>query len=330
MDALLCGDVGGTHSRLALYARGWLDEPLLLRVYPSAHYPALQPLLEQFLAEARQALPEARPVRACFGAPGPTNGAIIRPVNLAWVIDTAEVARWLALQRTEFINDFSANCLAVTRLGPEHLQQIGKGERQARQPLAVLGAGTGLGEGFVVWHGEQPVVVPTEGGHKDFAPHDALEMRLLAYLLRKGPHVSWELLLSGMGLVHLYEFLRDEEALPESPQVRAAMAQEDPAAVITRYGVPGLDGLCSRVLDLFCTLYGAEAGNLALQVLATGGVYLAGGIARHLGARLHDGKFRAGFENKGRYRQFVETIPTYLITHPWPGLLGAAIAADRD
>lgn len=327
METLLAGDIGGTNTRLALYDPGNLREPLVQQRYGSGDYESLQTILQAFLAE-----PEVNrrlPGRAAFGVAGPVDRKIVKLTNLPWVIDPDQLRERTGIPKLTFVNDFAANCLAVTQLAPEDLHRIGGGEPVPREPIAVLGAGTGLGEGFLVHSGTDYVVVPSEGGHADFAPRNALEIRLLEHMTRKFGRVSYERILSGQGLVNLYEFFRDSEGMPEAPAVREEMRREDPAAVISRNALQRSDALCERALELFCTCYGAEAGNLALKVLAKGGVYLAGGIAGKIIPKLEEGGFRHGFEHKGRFTAFLEMVPVYVIVHAQPGLMGAAIAASR-
>lgn len=332
MDTILAGDIGGTNTRLALYDPANLREPLLLRKYGSGDYESLQAILQAFLGECQG---EGRAVgsdgagRAGFGVAGPVDRGTVKLTNLPWVIDPEQIKERVGLSRIVFLNDFAANCLAVTRLTDADRHPIGGGEPVADEPVAVLGAGTGLGEGFLVHDGRDYLVVPSEGGHTDFAPRNPLEVRLLEHLTGRFGRVSYERVLSGRGLVNVYEFFRDREDMPESPAVRDQMRAEDPAAVISANALARSDALCERSLELFCSLYGAEAGNLALKVLARGGVYLAGGIAGKILPKLGDGGFRHAFEHKGRFTTFLETVPTYVITHPEPGLMGAAVAASR-
>lgn len=353
MDVLLCGDIGGTHTRLALVRPGALDAPIVARVYPSRDYAEFLPLLVRFLAEAKGEAGGLRLRAAAFGIPGPVSAAseVLWMVNLPWRIATATVARALNLERVRFLNDFTAVALSVPRLAPHQLRPLGGGPPLPLGPIVVLGAGTGLGEGFLIWDGGRYQPVPSEGGHTDFAPRTALEVRLLEFLLGRHGQVTWERVVSGPGLVNLYEFLREREGLAEAPAVRAALACEDAPAAIARYGLgkaglgkggpgsggrgngglePPPDPLCARALDLFCTLYGAAAGNLALQVVATGGVYLAGGMAQHLLDLLASGSFRNAFEANRQFGDLLKRIPVWGITHPNPGLLGAAIAAGEE
>jgi glucokinase len=330
MDTILAGDIGGTNTRLALYDPEDLREAHLQRTYRSGDYESLLAIIDEFLEECGGEAASARLVRAGFGVAGPVDGSIVRLTNLPWVIDAARIRERIGLERVIFVNDFAANCLAVTRLAPEDVHPIGGGGPPLDgHPIAVLGAGTGLGEGFLIHDGQQYVVVPSEGGHTDFAPRNPLEIRLLEYLSTRFSRVSYERVLSGKGLVNLYEFFRDRERMAESEAVREEMRREDPAAVISRHALARGDSLCERALELFCTVYGAEAGNLALKVLARGGVYLAGGIAARIIPRLEEGGFRHAFEQKGRYTPFLQGVPSFVIVHPQPGLMGAAIAAAR-
>lgn len=329
METILAGDIGGTSTRLALFEPDDLNTPLVLKVYGSGDYESLLTIINTFFADIGEE-GRAKPSRAGFGVAGPVEGKIVKLTNLPWAIDSERIRKRVGLERVTFVNDFAANCHAVTRMASEHLHQIGGGSTESGHPIAVLGAGTGLGEGFLIHDGRDYLVVPSEGGHSDFAPRNPLEVRLLEYLTEKFGRVSYERILSGRGLINVYEFFRDCEEMAESEAVREQMRHEDPAAVISATALRSADPLCERALDLFCSLYGAEAGNLALKLLARGGVYLAGGIAGKIIPQLEEGAFRHSFEQKGRYTHFLEGVPTYVITHPQPGLMGAAIAALRD
>jgi glucokinase len=329
MDTILAGDIGGTNTRLALYDPSNLREPLLMRRYGSGDFESLQAIVQRFYEEVADALRRNRPTRAAFGLAGPVDSRIVKPTNLPWLVDADRLSERVGLQRVTLLNDFAANCLAIPHMSAEDLHPIGGGAPVPDQPIAVLGAGTGLGEGFLIHTGVHYTVIASEGGHADFAPRNALEARLLEHLLQGLPRVSYERVLSGKGLINIYEFFRDSEGMAEAAAVREEMRKEDPAAVISRHAMAGSDPVCERALELFCTLYGAEAGNLALKVLARGGVYLAGGIAGKIIPRLEEGGFRHGFEHKGRFQAFLQGVPTYVIVHPEPGLMGAAVAASR-
>jgi glucokinase len=330
VEVVLAGDVGGTNTRLALYPRGRVADPLLLRVYPSAAFTGLQPIVARFLAEAAQLTPRVTVRRAAFGVAGPAEGIVVKFTNLPWIERADGIASAFGLEHVVFINDFAAICRAVPHLAPADLVHLGGGTPHPEAPKAVLGAGTGLGAGFLVHCGASYRVVASEAGHMDFAPRGPQQTRLADYLAahRGGAYV--ENVLSGRGLANLYAFLRDSEGLAEAPDVRTAMEREDPAAVISSRALAGADPLCDRTLDLFCEIYGAMAATLALLVMARGGVYLAGGIAGHIRARLQGGPFQRAFEQHVRYSDFLRSVPRNLIVHPQPGLLGAALAAAEE
>jgi glucokinase len=337
---VLAGDVGGTTCRLALLALDAAPPPapgggtalacrlLFRRDYPSAAHASLQGVLARFRDDLPAGLPAA--VAAGFGVPGPVVEGVCRTTNLPWVVARADLRRALALDDVALVNDFHAAALGVTTLDAAACVQIGGGAPIAGGPIALLGAGTGLGEAYLHHVGGRYEVLPSEGGHKDFAPHDDEEIALLRWLLRRHAHVSWERVVCGPGLVTLYEFYRDELGVPDGPGARAALAAAaDPAPVVTRGALDGADPAAVRALDRFCRLYGAEAGNLALAVVATGGVYLAGGVTPNIVDALRAGPFRAAFEEKGRYRELLEAIPVRVVVDEHLGLRGAALAAAR-
>lgn len=334
---VLAGDIGGTNSRLALFevtdgAHGSQSQ-LFENTYPSASQSSLDAIAERFLDEARAGRPELAlpPRRACIGIAGPVEGNVCRATNLPWVVDGRVLSQRLGIERVRLVNDFYAAALGSLSVPAENLASLGGGPRDLRGPVAVLGAGTGLGQAFLLWSPaeSQYQVVPSEGGHADFAPRTALEGELLRYLTAKYGRVSYERVLSGQGLVDLYAFLNDEAALRSmgSTDTAAAMATADPAAVISRRALDGSDPVCGAALSVFCGVMGALAGNLALGLLTTGGVFVAGGIAPRILPFLQRGLFRQAFERKGRLQQIVSRIPTFVVTHAQPGLLGAASIA---
>jgi glucokinase len=320
---VLVGDVGGTKCLLALCderGRVAFEKRIESKAYPQFHL-----LAQAFLKDAGE-----RPERACFAVAGPVVDDRCRATNLPWVIDARTLESNLGIERVKLVNDFYAQALAVLELPPEDILQIYPGTSVGSGPVAVLGAGTGLGEAFLFHSGARYEVISSEGGHVDFAPTSERQIELLRYLREKiGGRVSYERILSGIGLVHIYSFLRDRGYGREREGVRAAMEHEDPAAVITRYGVPGEDGLCDTTIDLFCEIYGQEAGNLALKIMATGGVYLCGGVTLHVLPRLLDGPFQRAYVDKGRLSPVVKGIPVRVVKNSRSGLVGAAVAATR-
>lgn len=338
---ILAGDVGGTKTLLGLYDA--LGTKLYGRRFENAGRQGLLDLLQEFWADPR-ARGLGRPERAVFGVAGPVQDVgpgqqRARITNLAWDLDTTVLAEATGIGQVRLVNDFHAVAAAVsawateveTGLVPDSLVPLAPGVRPLPGgTIAVLGAGTGLGEAALIRSGGAPVILPTEGGHVDFAPRDDIEIELLRFLQRRhGGHVSYERVLSGAGLVALYEFFRDRGEPTEAAAVRAEI-EADPAqgpAVISRHGLAGSDPLCTTALDRFCRIYGAEAGNLALKFLARGGVYIAGGIAPQILPRLQDGSFLQSFLDKGRFRTLCSGIPVYVVVHPEAGLYGAAVFA---
>jgi glucokinase len=322
---VLAGDIGGTNARLATVrvepgGMTVLDE----RRYPSEEFPGLGPIVRRFLDEGG-----TRPARACFGVACPVVGDDCTAPNLPWTINARSLAAEIGIRRTAIINDFVAVGYGVERLGPADLVTLQPGHPVPGGPIALIGAGTGLGEGFLLRTGDHYHVLASEGGHADFAPRGAIQTRLLEFLRGEYGRVSWERLLSGPGLVNIYRGLAAAGVAAERPAVREEMAHDDPAAVITRHAAAGDDPLCDRTLEVFVEVYGAQAGNLALTVVATGGVYLTGGIAPRIIERLRGPAFLAAFREKGRLTEVVSAVPVHVIIASNVALLGAAQVASR-
>ncbi|MSP15112.1 MAG: glucokinase [Myxococcales bacterium] len=323
---LLCGDVGGTKCLLGLVDAAGV--PHAVMSFPSARFARFEELCRAYLdgLDGRHEPPDA----ACFAVAGPVDGDFCATTNLPWQLDARALAAELGLAQVRLVNDFHAQALAVLALPPADLVEIVPGRAVAGGPIAVLGAGTGLGEALLVQHGGRYEVIATEGGHKDFAPTSELQLELYRALRAQlGGRVSVERVLSGAGLAAIYRFLVERGTAPESDAVRAGMAVEDPAAVVSRHALAGDDALCVAAFALFVEVYAQEAGNLALQLLARGGVYLAGGIAAKNLPRFQDGAFARAFHDKGRMRPLVERIPVHVVTNPASGLVGAAVAGRR-
>ncbi len=306
---VLAADIGGTNSRLALVELGGARPRIIDRVSaPSRRLPSLGALVREFL-EGKPA-----PARACFAIAGPIANAAVETTNLPWVIDSRALASEIGIPETTLINDFAAIGEAVPLLEPEDLEALQTGVRDATGPIALIGAGTGLGEGFLFHDGDHYRVRSSEGGHATFASRTEREWRVYSFLERRVGPVSWERVLSGSGLVAVSECLS------------GTSSAEEPAAISAR-GLAGADPVAVEALDLFAAVYGAQAGNLALTVLATGGVYVAGGIAPKLIAKLRDGTFMTAFRNKGELEPFLARVPVHVIMSPDAGLLGAATVA---
>lgn len=318
---VLAGDIGGTKTSLAIYA---IDPaPRLLRAarFPSQG-PGLLPIVQQFLAAGGESFEAAG-----FAVAGPVVAGRCKTTNLPWELAADELSAALAVP-TALMNDFHGVALGVGSLPDDQLEFFNRSpaDRDRDGVVAVIGAGTGLGEALLVPTAGAPRIIASEGGHADFAPRDELEIDLLRHLLGRHARVSYERVVSGPGLVAIYEFLVVRGHAPEQPATRARMTREPPAAVIGELALRDEDLACVRAVELFASLYGAEAGNLALKSLPTGGLYLAGGVGLHLRPRLRD-RFLAGFLAKGRMTPLLHTIPVALVLDGEVGRRGAAAAA---
>ncbi len=320
---ILAGDVGGTSTRLGLFeAAGGRLRPVVEQTYHSRTYTGLEVIVRAFLAAGGP-----RPTHACFGIAGPVRQGVVRTPNLPWVVEAARLAADLGLAEVTLLNDLEANAYGVWELEPADFAVLNAGAPGATGNAAIIAAGTGLGEAGFYWDGRQHHPFACEGGHADFAPRTDLEADLFLHLWKKHGHVSCERVLSGPGLFALYEFLRDTGRGREEPRVRERMRHEDPSAVVSQEALAGSCALCVQALNLFVSVYGAEAGNLALKLLATGGVYVGGGIAPKILHKLQEPPFREAFVAKGRMRPLLEAIPVRVILNDKTALLGAARCA---
>lgn len=318
---LLAGDVGGTKTALALVQGGNIVER---QVYPSAGFSSLDALVRDFLGQRGKGIS-----RACFGIAGPVIDDSCRTTNLRWVVEARSLERSLGLPRVCLVNDFHALATGIKALPASDFAVLNDSPSDPRGPWALIGAGTGLGEALVVRTASGVEVIASEGGHTDFAPRNELEIDLLRFLLKRHTRVSYERVISGRGLVALYEFMRGRSPEVESAAVREEIASSsgDAAPIISRHGLENDDPLCAQALSLFVSIYGAEAGNLALKVVARGGIFVAGGIAPKILPKLLDGAFRASFVAKGRLSPMLEATSVKVVLNPDAGLLGAASLA---
>lgn len=350
MTLLLAGDTGGTKTILRLIEaqpQAGRATPsfktLHERRYPSAEFPDLTPIVRKFLLEASELFGQPQlPEKACFGIAGPVVQNTCKLTNLGWLLDAARLSQELKIPTVSLINDFVAVGYGITGLEPSDVLTLQAGEYNPDAPIGVIGAGTGLGEGFLVREGTSYRVFGTEGGHTCFAPRNPLEFQLLRYLLEKYglTRVSVERVVSGMGVVALYTFLRDRGVADESPEIAKAIRTWeselgrsertiDPGAVIGQAALEKRDPLCEQALAMFVELYGSEAGDLALKLLPYGGLYVAGGIAPKILPLLTDGRFLDAFLNKGRMTPLMERVPVHIVLNDQVGLIGSAVCAAQ-
>lgn len=317
---ILAGDIGGTHTRLAFFTvAGDHLTAVVEETFPSRAHGGLAEIAASFLA-----VHQLSPATACFGIAGPVKHGRCEATNLPWVVDAGELARRLRIPTVFVINDLEANAYGITALTPTDFLTLNAGASDATGNAAVIAAGTGLGEAGLYWDGAAHRPFATEGGHTDFAPRTPIEIELLHFLLTKFSRVSYERVLSGPGLVNIYQFLRDTGRSQEPAWLTEELRAQDPAAVITHAALTGRSAACEQALDLFVSLYGAEAGNLALKVMATGGVFIGGGIAPKIISKLTTPTFMEAFATKGRMRPLLEAIPVRVLLNEQTALFGAA------
>lgn len=325
---VLAGDVGGTNTRLAVCE---VNDGKVLRVaedvQPSDRFKTFGEIVREFVLHHS---PDVR--AACFGLPGPVQGRRAHLTNLPWIVDADQLERDLGLPSVSIINDLVANAHGLATLSDADFKIVRPGRAEAGGNAGLISAGTGLGEAGLQRVNGIYCPFATEGGHTDFAPTDELEWELLQFLqARHGRHISWERVVSGPGLTAIYEFLRDSKYGEEPKSLTEELHQAaDPSSVIAMSAQSGRCDLTVRALDLFLQLYGAEAGNLALKVLATGGMYLGGGIAPKLKDALTDSRFVERFDDKGRLQPLVEAIPIRIVLNDKAALQGAALHAAQS
>jgi glucokinase len=320
---LLAGDIGGTKTDLAVFSAETGPRLALAEAtFPSGRYPSLEVLVREFLGQIDLAVQ-----RASFGVAGPVVGGRATTTNLPWVIDATQLEQTLGLSSVRLLNDLVAIANAVPSLEPSDLHTLNAGEPVHGSNVAVVAPGTGLGEAFLTWDGTRYRPHASEGGHADFAPTTPLQIELLRYLKDRFGHVSYERVCSGRGLPNIYAYLRDSGAAEEPAWLAERLAEvDDPTPVIAN---AALDGerhceLCVATLETFVSILGAESGNLALKVMATGGVYLGGGIPRRILPALQQERFTRAFTDKGRFSDLLARMPVHVILHPKTALLGAA------
>ena len=320
---LLAGDIGGTKTNLGIYSGdGGPRKPFIESTLPSVRFASLEELVSEFLSQV-----SIEVKRASFGVAGPVVGGRAKITNLPWVIEEARLRETIHIDYTRLINDLEAIAYGVTLLEGEDLHTLNEGVAVHRGTLAVIAPGTGLGEAFLIWDGERYRAHPSEGGHADFGPNSDLEIDLLRYLHKKFGHVSLERICSGQGLPNVYAFLKESGYAEEQDWVAEKLrSADDPTPVIVHTALNDVRRceLCKATLEIFISALGAEAGNLALKVMATGGVYLGGGIPPRIISLLDQGAFMERFTNKGRFSELISRIPVHVICNPKTALMGAA------
>jgi len=320
MAVILAGDIGGTNTRLGLFGRE--AGPLKLvatHTYPSREYESLGAIIDKFVAE------HPEPVSAaCLAIAGPVSNGRVATTNLAWVVDSERIAHRLGLTGVQLINDLEAIGHGLSELGPEDIATLAPGARGTQGNRAIIAAGTGLGEAGCYWDGHEHQPFACEGGHADFAPRDDLEVELLRHLRKRFDRVSYERVVSGVGLLELYKFLHETGRGAEDAALTETIYQQGHPAPIVRAALDGRSERCSMALDRFISIYGAEAGNLGLKLMARGGIYIGGGIAPRIIERLRQPAFLSSLTSKGRMTPLLESMPVHVILNDKVGLLGAA------
>lgn len=321
---ILAGDVGGTKVHLALYdfSNGKLTHKRENR-FPAKEYSGLEDIVREFLGSDK-------PTAACFGVPGPVRDGRLRLTNLPWTLDSRDLSAHLGIQHVFLINDLEANGYGIAELQPDQIYTLSEGDPSQIGNRALIAAGTGLGECLLTWNGRIHTPYPSEGGHADYAPRNEDEIDLLRYLKQKySGRISWERVVSGMGMTNIFEFLRDVRGMEVSPKLAEEIETADDCnAVITQHALAGTSEICERTMDMFVSAYGAEAGNLALKVLSVGGLYIGGGIAPRILEKLKDGTFIKAFTDKGRLSQLLINMPVRVILESRAAVLGAAAFAE--
>lgn len=347
MTILLAGDIGGTKTILRLVeampsTSGSTLKSLHEDRYRSASFPDLVPMVRQFLTEAEQATGKPfAPEKACFAIAGPVVDDTSKLTNLCWSLTASRLSQELDIDRVSLINDFAAVGYGVIGLEPEDVLTLQVGKRNTQAPIGVIGAGTGLGQGFLIHQEGDYRVYGSEGGHADFAPRSEIEFQLSRYLLEKHniQRLSVERVVSGQGIVAIYQFLRDRQFAAESPEVGNVVQtwereigrpkSVDPAATIAQAALTKSDQLSEQTMHMFIDAYGAEAGNLALKLLPYGGLYIAGGIAPKILPLIQDSSFLSSLIDKGRMLPLLEMVPVHIVLNPQVGLIGAALFASK-
>ena len=327
---LLVADVGGTWTTLAIARAGTDPAIAAYRVYPSQDFNELEAIVADFLVQPEAAKLDGRIEAACFSVAGPVADNASKLTNLGWEVNAAKLAQSLGLRTVKLINDFAAAGQGIGHLAESDVETLQAGQPVEGGTRLIIGAGTGLGVGVATWQEGGYTVHPSEAGHSDFAPVDGQQDLLLAHLRRSFGRVSYERVVSGPGLMRIFSFLQEAgTGIPSRQLLDATRKRNDTAELIAEFAISRLDPLAVKALDLFVAVYGAFAGNMALATLPYGGVYISGGIAPKIAAKLKDGMFTHAFCGKGRFSELLARITVRLVKNPQVGLLGAILEADR-
>jgi len=328
---ILAGDIGGTKTLLQLadLADGSTCDVIFEKRYISAEWNHLTPMVQDFLQAAAQET-SAQASAACFGIAGPVNGRNARTTNLPWQLNADDMQRDLNIDKIRFINDFQAVGYGIEALSEDDIVVLNQGNEVTHATRVILGAGTGLGQCLLAWQGEHYEVIASEGGHVDFSPTDAEQIALLKHIQKQFSRCTWERVVSGTGINNIHSYMLAAYPGEESIELKQARSIGDPSAAISIAAANGSDQLARRSMDLFCKLYGAQAGNLGLAGLAVGGIYVAGGVAPRIIDMLKNGLFMAGFMNKEeRMQRLLSNMPVRVVVNAKVGLMGSAVAASR-
>lgn len=325
----LAGDIGGTNTRVAFF-EGDPNHltPAVIEIFPSRQHKGPEEIARKFLAKNKHSIESA-----CFGIAGPVRDGRAETPNLPWTVESTHIAAELGIPKVHLINDLEANAHGIAVLQPTDFITLNEQTGSPTGNRGLISAGTGLGEAGLLNDGGEYRPFPSEGGHVDFAPRNELEIELLKHLHQRFDHVSYERVLSGPGLFNIYQFLRDTGRYEEPAWLAEQIAAGDGSAAVSRSGLEGTSEICSQALDMFCSIYGAEAGNLALKIVATGGMFVGGGIAPRIIKKLAGPAFMRAFVSKGRVSALLQSIPVRVITNDKTALLGAgryaALAARK-
>ncbi|NOQ81632.1 MAG: glucokinase [Methylophaga sp.] len=325
MNSILAADIGGTKTLFQLSSEQ--GDVLFEKEYVSQQFASFDLVLADFISQDQ--VSNHQITSACFAVAGPVSGREANVTNLPWALNADALESQFGLQHVHLCNDFGAVAYGIACLNEDDFFILQQGEEEITAPRAVIGAGTGLGQALLLPTGDGWTVVATEGGHTDFAPTDRQQLLLLEHLIERFGHVSYERVVSGVGLVTIYEFLRAYHQADENEELRQAMINDDPGSAISQFALEHQDPLANEALDLFIQIYGAQAGNLALTVSPRGGLYIAGGIAAKNLERFKQGLFMQTFNAKGRMKPLMERIPVRIIMQPKVGLLGARLLAQE-